>query len=62
MLEVFKQMLHSKKAVTTIISVVTYVVGSLFNPELANAVSEVLYVIGTYLVGQGLADFGKEKK
>ena len=57
---------RSKKALVTmkglVLSIGVYV-GLDLPEEQAEQVSElILYFVGAYVIGQGLADFGKEKK
>jgi hypothetical protein len=60
MLDVLKQFVASKKAVAAIAGVVTLLAGRIgldMSPELS---LEITGVVIAYLLGQGLADIGKE--
>ncbi len=55
-------LLTSKKFQMTVVGIVVIFVGHMI-PEINKAaLTEVVAVIVAYLIGQGLADFGKEKE
>ena len=57
---IIKQMLKSKKFWAALTGVLAQLIGpALGVPE--EAVTQMLYPIIAYILGQGLADFGKEK-
>lgn len=53
--------LSSKKVRAALVGAVVAVVGHYF-PQFADAVGGIVQVIMAYIVGQGLADLGKEAK
>ena len=59
------EMLRSKKAIMAITGLVTAVgvrLGLDLPPGEAESLSEIiLYFVGTYVIGQGMADFGKHR-
>ena len=59
-MKVIKEILNSKKALAAILAIVVQIIGYI-NPELALVAEQVGTVIIGYIVGQGIADLGKEK-
>ena len=55
------EILKSKKVWATAIGIVVSIVGH-FKPGLESVVQQVLYTLMAYVLGQGVADLGKEAK
>ena len=56
------EIIHSKKALAAIAGLIVMVANKLLGWELAqDTIIDYLSIIGFYIVGQGIADHGKEK-
>ena len=56
-----KEVLKSKKFVMALIGIIVSLVAH-FKPEFSGAVENMLLAIGSYIIGQGVADLGKGAK
>lgn len=57
---VIKKILGSKKAMTTIVSIISLALTQKFGQATTAQIMPYIGIIVSYLLGQGLADFGKE--
>lgn len=59
-MDLLKQLLSSKKAVATLVAVLVWVGGRFGLDVSAEDLAPIVALIAAYVVGQGIADHGKE--
>jgi len=61
-MQVFKDLLQSKKFITAIIGVIAVIAAEGFGVELnTETLASITFMISGYVLGQGIADNGKER-
>lgn len=62
MMDVFRQLLNSKKAIAAVAGVLIALAARVGLDLPVESTHEIIAVVVAYIVGQGLADFGKESR
>ena len=60
-MKVLKDLFASKKFIVALAGMLIQAI-AFFNPDLADMADQIIKVVIGYVIGQGVADFGKEAK